>query len=188
AGCGAAGKLVAIHDFVDAALGLAAADVCARDRIAAMGESSGGLIVTAAMNERPDLFRVVLALYPFVDCVDTMLDTSLPGTTDEFDEWGNPALPADYAAMMRWSPYDNVAAVAYPAIFLRGAMHDDEVMVWEPAKLAAKLRAVGTGSRPLVLETYFARGIGHLGPADTAGHLRDRAAEFAFALRELGVR
>lgn len=178
-------KMTSFTDFVDATEHLIRERWAARDRVVAMGESAGGLLVTAAMNLRPELFRCVLALFPFVDCLGTMLDPTLPGTRDEYDEWGDPRDPAQYKAMRAWSPIDNLAPVAYPALYARTALDDDEVMYWEPAKYVARLRAVGKGKRPAVLRTALGP-CGHIGPEDPVEALRERAWDFAFALREVG--
>jgi oligopeptidase B len=134
----------------------------------------------AVSNMRPDLFGAVVSQVPFVDVLNTMLDASLPLTTAEYLEWGDPNVASDYAYMMRYSPYDNVRAQAYPATLVKVSLHDSQVPYWEGAKLVAKIRALGTGSNPIVLVTNF--GAGHGGPSGRYDYLRDIASVYAFVL------
>jgi len=130
---------------------------------------------------RPDLFAAAVANVPFVDVVNTMLDATLPLTTAEYLEWGNPNVAADYDYMLRYSPYDNVAAQPYPAMLVKVSVHDSQVPYWEGAKLVAKLRARATGSSPLLLVTNF--GAGHGGSSGRYDHLKEVAFDDAFVLR-----
>ena len=114
-----------------------------------MGGSAGGLLVGAVTNMRPDLWKGVIAQVPFVDVVTTMLDESIPLTTGEYDEWGNPNEKMYYDYMLSYSPYDNVEAKDYPAMLITTGLHDSQVQYWEPAKWAAKLRALKTDKNPL---------------------------------------
>ncbi|NJM91254.1 MAG: prolyl oligopeptidase family serine peptidase [Myxococcales bacterium] len=145
-------KMNTFTDFIAASEYLAAQGYGARDHIYAMGGSAGGLLIGAIVNLRPDLYRGVAALVPFVDVVTTMLDESIPLTTNEFDEWGNPKNKDAYDYMLSYSPYDNVKAVGYPAIYVRTGLHDSQVQYFEPAKWVAKLRATKTDKNPLVFD------------------------------------
>jgi oligopeptidase B len=173
-------------DFVAAAEALVAAKVAAPDRVAIEGGSAGGLLVGAVLNRRPDLFRAAVALVPFVDVLNTMLDESLPLTVGEFEEWGNPRIAAEYHAIASYSPYDNVRAVAYPALLVKTAYHDSQVMYWEPAKWVARLRATSTGSAPLLLRVDL-EPAGHGGKSGRFDRLREKAFVNAFLLWQLGV-
>jgi oligopeptidase B len=132
----------------------------------------------------PDQFAAIVAGVPFVDAVTTMLDGSIPLTTAEFDEWGDPRDPVFYEAMLSYSPYDNVAALDYPAIYVTTALHDSQVQYWEPAKWVAKLRALGAGQRPILLRTNMEAG--HGGASDRYQAYRETAEEYAFILLAVG--
>src|ERR1044071_5850077 len=131
-------------DFIDVTRWLVANHYAAKDRVAAAGGSAGGLLMGGVMNMAPDDYRVMIAQVPFVDVVTTMLDTSIPLTTNEFDEWGNPAEAKYYDYMLSYSPYDNVAKQAYPAMFVGTGLWDSQVQYYEPAKAAASLRRAQT--------------------------------------------
>jgi oligopeptidase B len=173
-------KLNTFDDFIAAAEHAIGAGYTSRDRLAIEGGSAGGLLVSAVANMRPDLFAAVVSHVPFVDVVNTMLDATLPLTTGEYLEWGNPNVAADYAYMLRYSPYDNVRAENYPTMLVKVSLHDSQVPYWEGAKLVAKLRATGTGDRPLYLMTNF--GAGHGGSSGRYDHLREIALDDAFIL------
>jgi oligopeptidase B len=134
---------------------------------------------------RPDLFRIVLNHVPFVDVINTMLDESLPLTVGEFEEWGNPKIPEQYAYMKTYSPYDNVVAKDYPTMLVKTSFDDSQVMYWEPAKYVAKLRAVKTDKNPLVFKINMAGG--HGGSSGRYDRLRETAFDYAFVLTTLGV-
>jgi oligopeptidase B len=171
-------------DFVACAERLIELRYTSADRLAARGGSAGGLLMGAAMNLRPDLFRAVVAEVPFVDVVTTMSDPSLPLTVTEWEEWGNPVDDPDaYRVMKSYSPYDNVAPVAYPAVFATGGLNDPRVSYWEPAKWVAKLRAAKTDDRLLVLKTEM--GAGHGGPSGRYDAWRDEATVLAFLIDQL---
>ncbi len=171
-------------DFIACTEFLIAQRFAARDRVFAMGGSAGGLLVGAVANLRPDLYRGVVAFVPFVDVVTTMLDESIPLTTNEFDEWGNPgADPAAYAYMLGYSPYDNVTAQAYPAIYVRTGLWDSQVQYWEPAKWVARLRATKRDANPIVFETNLRAG--HGGASGRFDALREIARAYAFLLQTL---
>jgi len=138
------------------------------------------------LNMAPDLFRAVVAEVPFVDCLTTMLDESLPLTITEWEEWGNPAAdPAVYDYIESYSPYDNVGAHAYPAILATGGLNDPRVQYWEPTKWVAKLRTVAKTDRPIYLKTEL--GAGHHGPSGRYETWRDEAFVFAFILEQVGI-
>jgi oligopeptidase B len=184
------GKLLekrnSFHDFIACAEHLIGHGYTSSDRLAISGGSAGGLLVGATANLRPDLFRVVVADVPFVDVVTTMLDTSLPLTTNEYDEWGNPNDPQFYQYMKSYSPYDNVAATAYPNFFVTAGLNDPRVSYHEPAKWVAKLRALKTDGNTILMHTNM--GAGHGGSSGRFDALREVAMEYAFVLDRLGVR
>jgi oligopeptidase B len=122
---------------------------------------------------------------PFVDVVNTMLDESLPLTVSEFEEWGNPKIAAEAEYMLSYSPYDNIKATAYPAMYVRSGVNDAQVLVHEPAKFVAKLRAVATGKAPIVFSVNM--GAGHAGAANRYDHLRETATQWAWMLAQLGI-
>jgi oligopeptidase B len=176
-------KLNTFTDFIAVAEALLRDGYAAPGRLAIQGGSAGGLLVGAVSNMRPDLFAAVVSQVPFVDVVNTMLDASLPLTTSEYLEWGDPNVASDYAYMMRYSPYDNVRAQAYPATLVKTSLNDSQVPYWEGAKLTARLRRANTGSRPILLVTDF--GAGHGGPSGRYDYLRDVAGVYAFVLAEI---
>jgi len=155
------------------------------DRLAISGGSAGGLLMGAVSNMRPDLFRVVVAYVPFVDVLNTMLDATLPLTTSEYIEWGNPNEAAAYNYMKTYSPYDNVRKQDYPAMLIRVSLNDSQVPYWEGAKFAAKLRAFKTDNHVLLLKTNL--GAGHGGASGRYDHLHDIAFDYVFLLHELGI-
>ena len=167
-------------DFIAVTRHLVAEHYVARDRVFAMGGSAGGLLMGAILNLAPELYRGVVAQVPFVDVVTTMLDESIPLTTGEFDEWGNPKEPAAYAYMLSYSPYDNVAAQPYPSIYVRTGLWDSQVQYFEPAKWVAKLRATRTDRNLLLLDTDLTSG--HGGASGRFDRLRQTARETAFLL------
>jgi oligopeptidase B len=178
-------KTNTFNDFVDTARYLIAEGYTAPDRLAIEGRSAGGLLMGAVVNQSPELFRVVLAGVPFVDVVTTMLDASIPLTSLEWDEWGNPADPEFYHYMKGYSPYDNVARKAYPHLFVSTGLNDPRVAYWEPAKWVARLRITKTDDNVLLLRTHM--GAGHGGSSGRYERLRERAQELAFVLDRLGI-
>ncbi|MGZ4736305.1 MAG: S9 family peptidase [Acidimicrobiia bacterium] len=171
-------------DFVACAEHLIASGYTSADRLGARGGSAGGLLMGAVTELRPDLFRAVVAEVPFVDVLTTMADPSIPLTVTEWEEWGNPIEDADaYAYMKSYSPYDNVAATDYPAIFVSAGLNDPRVAYWEPAKWVAKLRATKTDDQLLVLKTEM--GAGHGGPSGRYDSWRDEALVLAFLIDQL---
>ena len=153
-------KVNSFHDFIDATELLLQQGMGDPERCYAMGGSAGGLLVAAVSNMAPQLFHGILAQVPFVDVVTTMLDESIPLTTGEYDEWGNPNNEADYAIIRAYSPYDNVHAQAYPHLFVTTGLHDSQVQYWEPAKWVAKLRELKTDNHQLLLYTDLDAGHG----------------------------
>ena len=134
---------------------------------------------------RPDLFKAVVAQVPFVDVMNTMLDASLPLTTSEYIEWGNPNEKAAFDYMMKYSPYDNVKAQSYPAMLVQVSLNDSQVPYWEGAKFVAKLRAMKTDTNPLLLKTNM--GAGHGGSSGRYDALRETAFTYAFMLWQMGL-
>jgi oligopeptidase B len=171
-------------DFIACAEHLVAQKYTATDRLVIQGGSAGGLLVGAVVNMRPDLFKAAVLLVPFVDVINSMLDESLPLTVGEFEEWGNPKNPDEYAYMRAYSPYDNLTAQAYPAILVRTALNDSQVMYWEPAKYVARLRALKTDPNPLVFRINMAAG--HGGASGRYDRLREIAFDYAFTLWQVG--
>ena len=174
------------NDFIACAKHLIAQRYTSPEKLAIQGGSAGGLLMGAVANMRPDLFHVVLSQVPFVDVLNTMLDASLPLTVGEYEEWGNPQIADDYFAMKKYCPYTNLAAKAYPAMLLKTALNDSQVMYWEPAKYAAKLRTLKTDSNPLLLKINM--GAGHGGASGRYDYLREIALDYAFLLAQLGIR
>ncbi len=179
-------KTNTFNDFIASAEHLIAAGYTKSDRLIARGGSAGGLLMGAVANLRPDLFRAIVAEVPFVDCVTTMLDDSLPLTVTEWEEWGNPLADAEtYRVMAAYSPYDNVEAKQYPAMLVTGGLNDPRVQYWEPAKWVAKLRSLKTDARPLLLKMEM--GAGHHGPSGRYDAWRDEARVLAFILDQVGT-
>jgi oligopeptidase B len=149
-------------------------------KLFAMGRSAGGLLMGAIANMRPDLFKGVVAEVPFVDVITTMLDPSIPLTTGEYDEWGDPSQKEYYDYMLSYSPYDNVEAKNYPNLLITAGLHDSQVQYWEPAKWAAKLRALKTDKNRLVLKTNM--DAGHGGTSGRFKRHHETAFAYAFLL------
>jgi oligopeptidase B len=178
-------KLNTFHDFIDVAEWLVRERYTSPARLVANGGSAGGLLVGAVVNMRPDLFRAVVADVPFVDVINTMLDASLPLTAQEWEQWGNPMIPDQYAYMRRYSPYDNVTRQAYPWILATTSLNDSQVMYHEPAKWVARLRTLKTDANPLYLRTLMAGG--HGGSSGRYDRWREAAFRYAFMLDAVGL-
>ena len=172
-------------DFIDVTRYLVSQGYAAKDRVAASGGSAGGLLMGAIANMAPQDYRVIISQVPFVDVVTTMLDTSIPLTTNEFDEWGNPAERQYYDYMLSYSPYDQIERKAYPAIFVGTGLWDSQVQYYEPTKYVAKLRAMKTDRNPLVFRVNMEAG--HGGKSGRFQQYRSRAEYYAFMLDQLGV-
>lgn len=172
-------------DFVSAAENLVKDKYTSSDRLVIQGASAGGLLMGAVVNMRPDLFKAVVAQVPFVDVINTMLDASLPLTTSEYLEWGNPNVKKDYDYIKTYSPYDNIAAKAYPAMLVKVSLNDSQVPYWEGSKFVAKLREMKTDDNPLLLKVNM--GAGHGGSSGRYDALREIAADQAFMLKQMGI-
>ncbi len=171
-------KMNTFTDFIDCADYLIAHRYTTSKNLYAMGGSAGGLLVGAVMNMRPELFHGVVASVPFVDVVTTMLDESIPLTTFEYDEWGNPKNKEYYHYMLSYSPYDNVDVKDYPNLLVTTGFHDSQVQYWEPAKWIAKLRANNRNKNLILLKTDMSAG--HSGKSGRFNFLQDIAIEYAF--------
>ncbi len=172
-------------DFIDVTRFLVQERYADPKRVSAMGGSAGGLLMGAVANMAPGDYRAIVAQVPFVDVVTTMLDESIPLTTNEFDEWGNPKLKEYYDYMLSYSPYDNVAAQDYPAMLVTTGLWDSQVQYFEPAKWVARLRARKTGDSPLLYRTTMEAG--HGGKSGRFQRFREIAEEYAFILDQSGI-
>jgi oligopeptidase B len=184
-----AGKMMnkknTFNDFIDVAEYLVSRGYTKPDRLVANGGSAGGLLMGAVANMRPDLFKAIVADVPFVDIINTMLDETLPLTTQEWEQWGNPKNADAFAYMRSYSPYDNVEKKAYPWMLVTTSLNDSQVMYWEPAKWVARLRALKTDRNPLYLKTNMAGG--HGGSSGRYDRLKEIAFRFAFILDTVGL-
>ena len=176
-------KMNTFTDFNDCAQHLIEAGYTNSEKLYAKGGSAGGLLIGASINLRPDLYDAVIANVPFVDVVTTMLDESIPLTTSEFDEWGNPKNEKFYYYMKSYSPYDNVEAKDYPAMLVTTGLHDSQVQYWEPAKWVAKLRELKTDDNLLLF--HINMDYGHGGASGRFQWIKDTALEYAFILDQL---
>jgi oligopeptidase B len=167
-------------DFIDCSDYLVANKYTSNDKLFAMGGSAGGLLMGAVINMAPEKYNGVVAAVPFVDVVTTMLDASIPLTTSEYDEWGNPEEKAYYDYMLSYSPYDNVEPKEYPNLLVTTGLHDSQVQYWEPAKWVAKLREIKKGDQLLLLYTNM--DAGHGGASGRFKMLKELAMEYAFMI------
>jgi len=168
------------NDFIDVTKGLVEEGYGAKDKVFAVGGSAGGLLMGAIINQAPELYRGIGAHVPFVDVVTTMLDESIPLTTNEYDEWGNPNNKTYYDYMLSYSPYDNVKAQNYPNMLVTTGLHDSQVQYFEPMKWVAKLREMKTDNNVLVFKTDMEAG--HGGASGRFKRLKEDALEYAFFL------
>lgn len=168
------------YDFIDVAEYLITSKYTNQQVLTAMGGSAGGLLMGAVINYRPDLFKAIIASVPFVDVVTTMLDDTIPLTTGEYDEWGNPNIKEYYDYMKSYSPYDNIRKTDYPAMLVLTGLHDSQVQYWEPAKWVAKLRNYKTDRNLLLLYTNMSTG--HGGASGRFEKLKEIALEYTFLL------
>jgi len=173
-------------DFIDVTDFLVKEGYAAKDRVAAHGGSAGGLLMGAISNMAPDRYRVILTQVPFVDVVTTMLDASIPLTTNEYDEWGNPEKKEYYDYMLSYSPYDNLSAQAYPAMFVGTGLWDSQVQYYEPAKYVAKLRDLNTSGHTVIFRTNM--DAGHGGKSGRFRQYKERSEMYAFLLDQLDVK
>jgi oligopeptidase B len=167
-------------DFIDCSQFVIDENYTSEKHLYAEGGSAGGLLMGAIANMRPNLYNGIIAQVPFVDVVTTMLDDTIPLTTGEYDEWGNPNEKEYYDYMLSYSPYDNVVKQAYPNLYISTGFHDSQVQYWEPAKWIAKLRALKTNSTKLYLDTNMETG--HGGASGRFESLKELAKEFSFLL------
>ncbi|MFN3711067.1 MAG: prolyl oligopeptidase family serine peptidase, partial [Alishewanella aestuarii] len=176
-------KINTFTDFIAVTDHLVAEKYAAKDKVIGMGGSAGGLLMGAVANMAPQKYRALVAHVPFVDVVTTMLDESIPLTTNEFDEWGNPKQQPFYDYMLSYSPYDQVSAQAYPAMLVTTGLHDSQVQYFEPAKWVARLRELKTDNNPLLFRTNMEAG--HGGKSGRFARLAETAEEYAFILNLL---
>lgn len=173
-------------DFIACAQHLIDIKYTQTDRLMALGGSAGGLLIGAVVNMQSNLFEGVIAAVPFVDIVTTMLDESIPLTTGEYDEWGNPNKKEFYDYMLSYSPYDNVEAKDYPNMLVTTGLHDSQVQYWEPAKWVAKLRDMKTDDNLLLIHTNM--DAGHGGASGRFKQHKETALEYAFLLKLAGIK
>jgi len=178
-------KINTFTDFIACAEHLTKQKYTSRDRLVIQGGSAGGMLMGAVTNMRPDLFKAVVAQVPFVDVLNTMLDASLPLTTSEYIEWGNPNEKPAYDYMKKYSPYDNVHKANYPAMLVKVSLNDSQVPYWEGSKLVAKLRDYKTDHNPLLLKVNM--GAGHGGASGRYDAYHETAFDYAFILWQMGI-
>ncbi|MED5618605.1 S9 family peptidase [Ideonella sp. BN130291] len=178
-------KMTTFTDFISAAEALVQQGFTTPQQLIIQGGSAGGLLMGAVTNLRPDLFKAVVAEVPFLDVINTMLDETLPLTTGEFIEWGNPKIESQYRWMRFYSPYDNLMPGAYPAMYLRTSFNDSQVPYWEPAKYVAKLRTLKTDTQPLLFDINM--DAGHGGASGRFDALKERAQVYTFMLQQWGL-
>ncbi len=174
-------KLNTFNDFIDVGQALVDQGFCHPKKLSAMGGSAGGMLVGGVINMRPDLFVSAIAAVPFVDCVTTMLDDTIPLTTGEYDEWGNPNEKEYYDYMLKYSPYDNVESKQYPHLLITSGLHDSQVQYWEPTKWIAKMRHLNTDQNIFLLQTNMSAG--HGGASGRFESYKETALEYAFLLK-----
>ena len=173
-------------DFIAAANYLIEENYTTPEQLAGRGGSAGGLLAGAVVNMAPELFEVIVPEVPFVDVMTTMLDTSIPLTTLEWDEWGDPREEEAYFYMKSYSPYDNVEAKRYPHMYVTTGLNDPRVGYFDPAKWVARMRAMKTDNNVLVLKTNM--GAGHFGESGRFNQLKESAALYAFVLDKIGTK
>ncbi|HEX5705198.1 MAG TPA: S9 family peptidase [Pyrinomonadaceae bacterium] len=178
-------KMNTFTDFIASAEHLVNNKYASKDRLVIQGGSAGGLLVGAVSNMRPDLFKAVVSQVPFVDVLNTMLDATLPLTTSEYIEWGNPNEKAAFDYMKKYSPYDNIRKADYPAMLVKVSLNDSQVPYWEGAKFVAKLREYKTDKNTLILKTNM--GAGHGGASGRYDAFRETAFDYAFMLWQMGL-
>lgn len=178
-------KMNTFTDFIDCAQYLVDQKYTSKERLFATGRSAGGLLMGAVTNMRPDLFKGIITGVPFVDVLTTMSDPSIPLTTGEYTEWGNPNIKAEYDYMKQYSPYDNLQSKSYPNIYIFTSLHDSQVQYFEPTKYIARLRKMKTDKNVLVLKTNMTGS--HGGASGRFQRLHERAEEYAFMMGLLGM-
>ena len=172
-------------DFINCAEHLIENKFTNPDKLAIEGRSAGGLLMGAVLNMRPDLFKIAVAGVPFVDCVNTMCDPSIPLTTGEWEEWGNPNESKYFDYMLSYSPYDNVREQPYPNILITSGLYDPRVAYWEPAKWASKLRSLKTDKNDVLLKMDL--DVGHFSASDRYKYLREKSFEQSVVMDYLGI-
>jgi len=178
-------KINTFTDFIACGEHLVKNKYTSKDRLVIQGGSAGGLLMGAVTNMRPDLFKAVVAQVPFVDVLNTMLDASLPLTTSEYIEWGNPNEKAAYDYMKKYSPYDNIHKASYPAMLVKVSLNDSQVPYWEGSKFVAKLRDYKTDHNPLILKVNM--GAGHGGASGRYDAIHETAFDYSFMLWQMGI-
>ncbi|MBK7747806.1 MAG: S9 family peptidase [Candidatus Obscuribacter sp.] len=178
-------KMNTFTDFIACADHLIASGYTSSDLLSMEGGSAGGLLMGAVLNLRQGLVKAAIVKVPFVDVINTMLDESLPLTVAEFEEWGNPKVKADYDYIRTYSPYENLQPRDYPAILVKSAFYDSQVMYWEPAKYVARLRDIKTDGNPLLFKILLEAG-GHGGKSGRFNALQEAAFDYAFMLKSIG--
>ncbi|MBP7475248.1 MAG: S9 family peptidase [Pyrinomonadaceae bacterium] len=178
-------KMNTFHDFIDSAKWLVANKYTSSDRLVIQGGSAGGLLMGVVVNQSPETFKAAIAQVPFVDVMNTMLDDSLPLTTGEWIEWGNPNEKKAWDYMITYSPYDNVKKQKYPNMLIEVSLNDSQVPYWEGAKWAAKLREMKTDNNVMLLKTNM--GAGHGGSSGRYDRLKEVAFDYAYALTQVGI-
>jgi len=178
-------KINTFKDFIACGEHLVNNKYTSKDRLVIQGGSAGGMLMGAVSNMRPDLFKAVVAQVPFVDVLNTMLDASLPLTTSEYIEWGNPNEKAAYEYMKKYSPYDNIHKANYPAMLVKVSLNDSQVPYWEGTKFVAKLREYKTDHNPLILKVNM--GAGHGGASGRYDAFREASFDYAFMLWQMGI-
>jgi oligopeptidase B len=179
-------KMNTFHDFIDCGTYLVVQGYTSEQGLFAMGGSAGGLLMGVVANQAPQLFKGIISAVPFVDVVTTMLDESIPLTTFEFDEWGNPKDSEYYFYMKSYSPYDNIVSQAYPNILVTTGYWDSQVQYWEPAKYIAKLRDYNISENPILF--WCNMDAGHGGKSGRFEALKEVAMEYAFMLDLVGIK
>ena len=178
-------KINTFNDYIDCARFMIENKYTSEEHLYAEGGSAGGLLMGAVINDAPELFNGVIAAVPFVDVINTMLDETIPLTTNEFDEWGNPKIKEYYDYMLKYSPYDNVKAMAYPNLLITTGLFDSQVQYWEPAKWIAKLRDQRSNNNLLIMKTNMEAG--HGGASGRFEYLKEVALEYSFFLMLEGI-
>jgi len=178
-------KMNTFNDFVDSAKWLIANKYTSSDRLVIQGGSAGGLLMGASVNRSPETFKAAIVQVPFVDVMNTMLDETLPLTTEEWIEWGNPHIKKDWDYMVQYSPYENVKAQPYPNMLIEVSLNDSQVPYWEGAKFAAKVRELKTNDSVILLKTNM--GAGHGGSSGRYDRLKEVAFDYAYALTQTGI-
>jgi oligopeptidase B len=178
-------KLNTFYDFIDSADWLIKNKYTSPDRLVIQGGSAGGMLMGGVVNIAPKLFKAAIVQVPFVDVINTMLDDTLPLTTEEWIEWGNPNEKEAFDYMIKYSPYDNVKAQDYPNMLIETSLNDSQVPYWEGAKFAAKLRSVKTDNNTILLKTNM--GAGHGGSSGRYDRLKEVAFDYAYALSQVGI-